>query len=81
MGLWMCGLVDVWRSAKATAQDAIGFGIVAFVREHGRDAGHDGESGEEQALEDEGIVDVGRRRRARDGDAVAGDRAPVIARR
>ena len=35
-------------------------GIVAFVGEHGPDPGHDGEGGQEQPLEHQSVVDVGR---------------------
>src|SRR5512135_1191583 len=38
---------------------------------HGPDPGEDGEGGQEQPLEDHGVVDVRRRGRAGDGDAIA----------
>ena len=50
-------------------------GVVPFVREHGPDPGHDGEGGQEQALEQERAVDVGRRGRAGgDRHAITGPR-------
>ena len=52
--------VDVRLGAKPAAEVAMMLGIIAFVGEHGADAGHDRKGGQEQALEDEGVVDVGR---------------------
>ena len=34
-------------------------GIIAFVREHGPDPGHDREGSQEQALEDQRVIDIG----------------------
>ena len=38
----------------------MGLGIIALVRKHRADPGHDRKGGQEQALEDERVVDVGR---------------------
>jgi hypothetical protein len=59
--------VDAGFGAEAAAEVAMRFGVIPFVREHGADAGHNGEGGQEQALEDEGVVDVGGCRNAGDG--------------
>ena len=66
-------LVDVLHGAKAAAQHAAALGIVAAVGEHGPDPGHHGEGGQEQALEQHGVVDVGCGCRAGDRHAVPGD--------
>ena len=47
---------------------------MSLVGEHGLDTGHDGESGEEQALENEGVVDIGRGGPARDRHTPIRDR-------
>ena len=39
--------------AKAATEVAVVLGVIALVGEHGVDPGHDGEGGQEQALEDE----------------------------
>src|ERR1700761_8725282 len=56
----LTALVDVRLGAEPATEVAVVLGIIAFVREHRADPGHDRESGEEQALEDEPVVDVGR---------------------
>ena len=53
-------------------------GIVAFVGEHGPDPRHDGKGGQEQALEHQSVIDVGRRGRAGDRHAVADGRDVVL---
>src|ERR1700759_135691 len=53
-------LVDMRLGAKAAAEIAMMLGVIAFVGEHRADPGHDREGGEEQALEDERVIDVGR---------------------
>jgi len=54
--MWLAALVNARLGAKAAREIAVALGIVAFVGEHRADAGHDGEGGEEQALEDERVV-------------------------
>src|SRR5919206_432239 len=56
----LTALVDVGLGAEGAAQLAVVLGVVALVGEHGADARHDREGGEEQPLEDEGVVDLGR---------------------
>src|ERR1700741_4594413 len=56
----LTALVDVRLGAKAAAEVAMMLGVIAFGGEHRADAGHDREGGEEQALEEERVVDVGR---------------------
>ena len=58
---------------KAQHRSRLGSASYPFVGEYGADAGHDGEYGAKQALEDDGVVDVGGGGRARDGDAVRPD--------
>ena len=43
---------------EAAAQFAMVFGVVFFIREHGADAGHNREGGQEQPLEDKRVVDI-----------------------
>jgi hypothetical protein len=71
-------LVDAGLNNEGAAQITVVLGVVSFVGDHGADTGHDGEGGEEQALEDDGVVDVGGCGRARDGDAVRSDRDVVL---
>src|SRR4051794_41299556 len=52
--------MDLWLSAELAAEVAVVLGIVALVGENRADAGHDREGGQEQALEDERVVDIGR---------------------
>ena len=53
------------------------FGVIAFVGEHGLDAGHDSEGGEKQVLEDERVVDVGRGHGAGHWHAIPGTWCPA----
>src|SRR3954464_1262870 len=55
-----------WLDTEVAAESAMTLGVIPFVREHGPDAGHDREGGQEQALENERVVDVGRGRHTRD---------------
>jgi hypothetical protein len=52
--------VEARLGPKRAAQFAVGLGIVALVAEHGADPGHDREGTQEQALEQDRVVDVGR---------------------
>jgi hypothetical protein len=70
--------VDAGLGAELPTQIPMALGVVAFVGEHGPDAGHDGEGSEEQPLEDERVVDVGRCGGARDRHAVPGDRDVIL---
>jgi hypothetical protein len=63
-------LVDVRLSAELTAEIAVTLGVIAFVGEHGADTGHDREGRQEQALEDNRVVHVGRSGGAGHGHAV-----------
>jgi hypothetical protein len=63
--------VEAGLGAERRAEVAMGLGVVPLVREHRADAGHDGEGGQEQPLEQEGVVDVGGRRRTGDGHPIA----------
>ena len=56
--------VDAGLGAEGAAQVPVALGVIPFVREHGPDARHDGEGGQEQPLEEERVVDVGRCRGA-----------------
>jgi len=69
----LAAFVDVRLGAKAAAQGAIGLGIVAPTGEQHCDPGHNGEGGKEQALEQDGVVDIGRGGYARDRHTLAGD--------
>src|SRR4051812_5513293 len=53
--------VDLGLDTEEAAQLAMRLGVIAFVREHGPDPGHDREGSQEQALEDERVIDVGGR--------------------
>src|SRR4051794_6600817 len=53
-------LVDAWLGAEPAAKVAVALSVVPFVRKDRADAGHDREGGEEQALKDERVVDIGR---------------------
>src|SRR5215203_5156841 len=46
--------------SELAAEVAVVLGVIALVSEDRADAGHDCEGGQEQALEDERVVDVGR---------------------
>ena len=65
-------LMELRLGAEGPTQLAVGFSVIALVREHGPDLGHDGEGGQEQALEQHRIVDVGRRGRAGYRHAITG---------
>src|ERR1700759_2796204 len=56
----MTALVDVRLGPQPATEGAVGAGGLAFFGEPRADPGHDRESGEEQALKDERVVDVGR---------------------
>jgi len=62
------------RAAQLTA----GLGVVALVGKRRPDPGQDGEGGLEQALEQDGVVDIGRRGHAGDRQAVPVDRDVVL---
>src|SRR4051812_37529058 len=47
-------------SAELAAEVAVVLSIVALVGENRTDAGHDCEGGQEQALDNERVVDIGR---------------------
>ena len=51
--------VDPRRDTEEAAQIAMVLSVVPFVGEHGADPGHNREGGQEQALEDERIVNIG----------------------
>jgi len=70
--------MDAGFGAELPAEIAMMFGIVALVGEHGPDPRHDGEGGQEQPLEHQSVVDVGRRGRAGDGHTVAPGRDVVL---
>src|SRR3954463_7769274 len=55
---------------EAAAQVAMVFGIVSLIREHGPDASHAREGGQEQPLESKRVVDVRRCGEAGDRHAV-----------
>src|SRR3954452_24925551 len=55
----LAALVEARLGPERPAQLAVGLGIVALVGEHRADAGHDREGAQEQALEQQGVVDVG----------------------
>jgi hypothetical protein len=74
----LTAFVDMRLSFERAAQLAMVLGVVALVRKHGLDPGQDAEGGQEQPLEDQGVVDVRRRGRAGDGDAVAGGRDVML---
>ena len=56
----LTALVDVRLGAKPATEVAVVLGIIALVRKHRANPGHDRKGGQEQALEDERVVDVGR---------------------
>jgi hypothetical protein len=71
-------LLESRLGAEGPAQPIVGPGVVAFVREHGAGASHDGEGGQEQAVEQERVVDVGGRGGAGYRHAIAGHRGVVL---
>src|SRR4051794_6922540 len=75
---WLATLVDVGFSIERAAESPIGLGVIAFVGEDGADAGRDREGGQEQPLEDEGVVDVGGGGKTSDRDAGPVDRDMVL---
>lgn len=70
--------MDTGIGDEAAIQGVVVLGVIAAVGEHDADAGHNGESGQEQALEHNCVIDVGRGRHACDRHAVAGDRDVVL---
>src|SRR3954447_14110340 len=52
-------LVNVRLGAELAAEVAVVFGVIALVGEDRADASHDREGRQEQALEDERVIDIG----------------------
>src|SRR3954452_297864 len=63
--------VDLRRDTEEAAQIAMVLSVVPFVGEHGADPGHNREGSQEQALEDERIVNIGGGGHARNRHAVS----------
>src|SRR3954462_7305133 len=76
--VWLPTRVDLGLDTEVAAESAMTLGVIPFVREHRPDPGHDRKGGQEQALEDERVIDVGRGRNTRDRHPVSIHRDIVL---
>ena len=67
--VWLPTPVDLRLDPEVAAQFAMRLGVVALIGEHGPEAGHHRKGGQEQALENERIVDMGRGRHTCDWES------------